>query len=144
MNSIELTGKLTKKPEIRYTSTSKAVVVINIYEPDEKTFLDITFWEDKAEEIKELSSDTEIEINGYVRKRSYEDKNHRKIYVTEIIGKSFNIPKESSIEENQHFNNEDIVVDENRQQIGEIKTKEDDPYVDFGNIIELSDDDIAF
>ena len=84
MNKITISGKLTKNAELRYTSTSKAVVTLNIYESDEKTFLDITCWEDVAESSKDLVKDEAVYIEGYIRKRSYEDKDRKKVYITEI------------------------------------------------------------
>ena len=128
MNKVVLSGKLTKDVEVNYTSSNKAIAKLNIYEADQKTFLDITCWEELAKSVGDLAKDVEVNIEGYIKKRSYEDKNGHKVYVTEILASSCN----QSVETPESSN------------LGEVKAEENDPFKDFGNEVELTDDDLPW
>ena len=126
MNKVELTGKLTKNAELKYTSTNKAITKINIYEEDAKTFLDIILWEQVAEIAKDFKKDDIIKIIGIVRKRSYEDKDKKKIYITEITASECSLLEESTTEYVSPYDFE------NKQQ-------EEDPFKDFGDSLVIDD-----
>jgi len=129
MNKLTLTGKLTKDAEIRYVGDNKALTTLNIYETDEKTFLDITCWEEVAESVSNFHKDELININGYIKKRSYDDKNTgKKVYVTEI----FALNVSGCEPENDEVKPSDF-MDNN-----------DQAFADFGETVELNEDDIAF
>lgn len=126
MNKVVLSGKLTKDVEINYTMSHKAIAKLNIYEPDQKTFLDITCWEEIAEAVKDFAKDDEVSIEGYIKKRSYEDKNQHKVYVTEILALSCI----KGVEVPESHNLGDSV--------------EEDPFKEFGEEIELNDSDLPW
>ena len=141
MNKLTLTGKLTKDAECKYTSNNKSIASLNIYEEDEKTFLDITCWEDVADSVKNLVKDDVVTIEGYVKKRSYEDNySHKKIYVTEVLALSV-------IKADTPYNEGDVVTIDG--QVGTVSTKEVspydfipkevDPFADFGESVSIDD-----
>ena len=95
MNQVVLIGRLTKDPQIRYSSQSQMAVanftlaVDRIKGRDDKDpgadFPDIVAFGKTAEIIeKYVTKGSLIGVNGRLQTRSYE-KDGRKVYVTEVI-----------------------------------------------------------
>lgn len=93
MNSVVMVGRLTRDPELRFIAGSgKAVATfaIAVDRPfaKEKTadFFNIVVWGKPAENAANyLSKGSQVAVKGYLTSRSYEDKEHIKRYVTEIV-----------------------------------------------------------
>ena len=87
-------GRLARDPEMRYTTTGKAIasftVAVNGYGKDSKAeFIPCVAWEGTAELIgNNCVKGTEALVEGRLQVRSY-DKNGEKKYVTEVIVISF-------------------------------------------------------
>lgn len=90
MNKVILKGRLARDPEMRYTTTGKAIVsfslAVNGYGKDSKAeFIPCVAWERTAELIgNNCVKGTEALVEGRLQVRSY-DKNGEKRYVTEVI-----------------------------------------------------------
>ena len=94
LNKVILMGRLTKDPEIRHTNSGKAVASFTIatdngYGDDKKTdFINCVAWEGTAVFIeKHFTKGQLIIIDGRISTRNYEDREGRKIYVTEVLVK---------------------------------------------------------
>ena len=96
MNKIILMGRLTKDPEVRYTQTSNAMVTsftlaVNrrfIAQGQERQadFLPIVSWNKTAEFVaKYFKKGQQVAVIGRVETRNYDDKDGKKVYVTEVI-----------------------------------------------------------
>lgn len=94
MNEIILTGRLTKDPEVRYTTTQKVVTTFAVavnrdvknaegnYETD---FFNCVVWGKQAELAgNTLKKGSKILLTGRVQNRSYESNGEKK-YFTEVI-----------------------------------------------------------
>lgn len=142
MNKVFLIGRLTKDPELRYTNNNIPTVSFSIainrpFENQngvrEADFINIVVWRKQAENVKKyVFKGSLVAIDGRIQTRNYEDKDGKKVYVTEVVADSVQFleskqQKESSYKDDVKTTNVD-----------------NDPYVDFGQNIELSDDDIAF
>ena len=95
MNSVQLIGRLTKVPEVRYTSGSQmAVATFNlaISRPTKKDgreevdFPRCTAFGKTAETIeKYLTKGDQVGIEGRIQTGSYEDRNGNTVYTTDVI-----------------------------------------------------------
>lgn len=91
MNKIILIGRLTKKPELKTTSNNKSVcnfsIAVNRKVNNKETdFFNCQAWEKTGEFVeKYFDKGSMISIVGRVQNRSWEDKDGKKNYITEII-----------------------------------------------------------
>ena len=99
MNKVLLTGRLTRDPELRYTSNNKAVCNFTIatnrpvVRDGEKIadFINCIVWGKTAENLsKYQSKGSLVGIDGRLESRSYDDKDGNKRYVPEVASKRFN------------------------------------------------------
>lgn len=94
MNKVILKGRLARDPEMRYTTTGKAIasftVAVNGYGNDAKAeFIPCVAWEGTAQIIGDnCVKGSEALVEGRLQVRSY-DKNGEKRYVTEVIVTTF-------------------------------------------------------
>lgn len=81
MNTINLTGRLTKDVELKQTQTGKTVTTSSIavkrpMTKDTTDFFSVVFWEQKANFLAQYAKKgSRIGVNGYLTARKYTDKN---------------------------------------------------------------------
>ena len=96
MNKVELLGRLTKDPEIKYTQTNNTAVAnfslaVNrrfTKEGEERQadFINIIAWGKTAEFCnKYFKKGMQIALVGRIQTRNWEDEQGQKHYVTEVI-----------------------------------------------------------
>lgn len=90
MNSINLIGRLTAKPELKYTTENKAIlkfnVAINRPGKEEADFPRVTAFGKTAENMeKYLDKGSMIGVSGRIQTGSYKDKEGKTVYTTDII-----------------------------------------------------------
>ena len=100
MNHVILSGRLTKDPEIRYTSNNKAVASLTLAVDDGKDkdgerktqYIPCVAWEKTAELIdKHFLKGDPLTVIGKISVRSYE-KDGQKKYVTEVVVNGIEFP----------------------------------------------------
>jgi single-strand DNA-binding protein len=96
MNKVILMGRLTRDPEVRYTSTNNTLVAsfslaINRRfskqgEEKQADFINIVAW-DKTGEFcsKYFKKGMQVAVIGRIQTRNYDDKDGKKVYVTEVV-----------------------------------------------------------
>ena len=96
MNKVVLMGRLTRDPEVRYTSTNNTLVAsfslavnrrfARAGEERQADFINITAW-DKTGEFcsKYFKKGQQVGVIGRIQTRNYDDKDGKKVYVTEVI-----------------------------------------------------------
>lgn len=141
MNKFIGTGNLTKDIEVRMTETSKITVLQNTIamRNDYKnsngeygtTFINFVAYRNNAEFLnKYASKGSKVLIEGRLNNRSYEKQDGTKAYITEVIADKVELLSSPVKTE------------------APVKTvKEEpanDPFKDFGNSLELTDDDLPF
>ena len=89
MNNWNGIGNLVREVDLKKTQSGKSVanftLAINRY-GDEVDFLDFVAWEQRADVLaKYTTKGTKIGVTGSVQKRSYENKEGNKVYITEIV-----------------------------------------------------------
>lgn len=91
MNKVILIGRLVSDPELKYTPNGKTVCNVTIAcdkynKEDGAEFVDCVVWNKAAENLAQyMSKGRQVAIEGSLQKRSYEDKNGNKRYVTEVV-----------------------------------------------------------
>lgn len=106
MNSVNLTGNLTKAPELRTTAHGVSVCTFTVavnsgFGESRKTdFIPVVTWRSVAENCaKFLGKGNKVGVTGRISTRSYDDSNGIKRYVTEVIANDvdFLTPRDSSV-----------------------------------------------
>ena len=95
MNKACLTGRLTAKPELRYTDTNVAYARFNLavnrnftneQGEREADFIGCVAWKKTAETVaNHLDKGSQIGVEGRIQTGSYDDNNGNKRYTTDII-----------------------------------------------------------
>ena len=157
MNKALLIGRLTKDPELRATSTGRNVCQFSIAVnrnftnangEREADFINCVVWDKQAENlVKYQKKGNQIAVDGRIQTRNYDDKDGKKVYVTEILASniSFLDSKGTGATGNTSFNNlpEPPMVDTSSNNM-ETVSVEKDPFEAFGDSIEISDNDLPF
>lgn len=156
MNKAMLIGRLVKDPELKMTETSKREVcqfTIAVNRPytnedgeRQADFINCVVWDKLAENLaKYQKKGNQIAVEGRIQTRNYEDKDGKRVYVTEII--STNITFLDSKGTSDSVNNlEEPPVKAGPitgEQIDSIPT-ENDPFANFGNEVQINDSDLPF
>ena len=95
MNKVILMGRLTRDPEVRYTTNTNALVcsyslAVNRRfktegQPD-ADFINIVTWGKTAEFCsKYFTKGQQVGVIGRMQTRNYDDKDGKKVYVTEVV-----------------------------------------------------------
>ena len=130
MNRTVLVGRLTKDPDLRYTSSGTAVASFllavnrsfkNQSGEREADFINCIIWRKAAENFANFThKGSLVGVDGRIQTRNYENKEGNRVYVTEIIvenfdlleSKSSNQNSQSGQQNNQHSNNDQIDIDD--------------------------------
>ena len=164
MNKAILIGRLTRDPELRTTPTGRNVcqfsvavsrTFTNANGEREADFINCVVWDKQAENlVKYQKKGNQIAVDGRIQTRNYEDKDGKRVYVTEILANniSFLDSKGSSAGNSNSFNNFNnlpeppIERNNNVASMPDIETVsvEKDPFEAFGDSIEISDNDLPF
>lgn len=95
MNTVQLIGRLTKAPELKYTPSSIATTSFtlavnrnftNAQGEREADFIMCVAWRKTAELVCQyLNKGLLVGINGHIQTRNYENQQGQRVYVTEVI-----------------------------------------------------------
>ena len=83
-----------------------------------------------------------IAIEGRIQTRNYDGADGKKVYVTEVVADNFEFLESKGQRANNNIETYQTETYENEDM--PTTNVSDEPYIDFGDTIELSDDDIAF
>ena len=117
MNKVQLVGRLTRDPELRYTQTTNSLVTtFNLAvnrrfakqgEERQADFITIVAWNKTAEFIhKYFKKGLKVVIAGRLQTRTYDDDKGSKHYITEVIAEEveFADSKRDNASEDAEFN----------------------------------------
>ncbi len=95
LNKVILMGRLTKDPEVRYTSNTNTLVCSFTLAVDRSfkregqptaDFINIVAWSKTGEFCsKYFTKGQQVAVTGRLQTRNYDDKDGKKVYVTEVI-----------------------------------------------------------
>lgn len=136
-NNFFFIGRLTKNPELKYTSSNKAVSQVDLAitnTKDDTTFVSITLFEKMAENVHKYCEKGDlIGFQGCVKNHNWEDSKGVKHYDYTFLANRMSFLQTKT-------NNQQ----EPKQAENVKKSTDEQIYADFGDSIEISDDDIAF
>lgn len=141
MNKALLIGRLTRDPELRYTTSNIAVTTFTLAvnrpkRPDkeqESDFINIVVWNKQAENCsKYLLKGSQVAIEGRIQVRNYTDDSGKKHYVTEVVAENVQFLESKKVE-----NTEKPLKQDNPYRDMSIKTEVQQQF-------EYTDDDLPF
>lgn len=154
MNRVDLVGRLTTKPELRYTNSQLPYVrfsvavnrtFTNAQGEREADFINIVAWRKQAENIcRYLNKGSLVSIEGRIQTGSYDDKDGNRRYTTEVVAdsvqflesKSQSQGRDQGMSYNSNQNNNVSPYDYQNNNSVDVA---DDPFADFGDSISLDD-----
>lgn len=133
MNKVILIGRLTKNPELRFTSSNIAVTTFSLavdrIGSEETDFIDIVVWRKQAENCnKYLEKGSKVAVEGSIQKRSYENKNGEKRYLTEVVAENvqFLDTKNKVQQETNEYKDSSVKTETNALESLDVKIEDDD------------------
>ncbi len=163
MNKVFLIGRLTRDPELRYTSSNIAVATFflavnrtftNSSGEREADFINIVVWRKQAENVKNyLSQGSQVAIDGRIQSRSYETEEGKRRYITEVVADNveFISSKRDNNDNKPSQNNtksvsskEEVTPYDFPDEQAKTTDVDNNPFADFGANVEISDDELPF
>lgn len=160
INRTVLVGRLTKDPELRYTSSNIAfarfTLAVNrtFAGPNgerEADFIQCIAWRKQAENLARfVHKGSLIGVEGRIQTGSYDDKDGTRKYTTDVVADSVqflepkgdeNTPDDSGYSQDSGFNNDyrqDFYQDRNQNQPQQQRRRESTP------VIDVTEDDLPF
>ncbi|MDK1720199.1 single-stranded DNA-binding protein [Dellaglioa algida] len=139
MNRINLVGRLTADPELKYTAAGAAVLSGTIAVPRnfknaqgeyESDFVRYKVWRKSAEIFANYThKGSRVAIDGRLEIGSYDDKNGNKVYTADVVVDQFDFLNSKS---------------ESTQRPATTQQTNIDPFANNGQQIDISDDNIPF
>ena len=151
MNRVFLIGRLTKDVELRTIASGSTVANFSIAVQRPFTsqngergvdFFNCVIWNKPAENLaKYCSKGSQIAVEGRVENRSYDAQDGSKRYITEIQASNVEFLGTKGSNDSEY-----VQTNNNSGYTPDIATTDvtEDPFKDFGNSVELSDDDLPF
>ena len=159
MNKVVLVGRLTAKPELRYTPANVAFLrfTVAVNRPfankdgnREADFINVVCWRNQAETIaKYFDKGNLISLEGRIQTGSYDDKDGNKRYTTDVALENFefveskNARAQSSSNSNYDYVPEPTPYDyltnnSNNNQQNSVDVA-NDPFAEFGDSVTIDD-----
>ena len=155
MNRVELIGRITKDPELRYTSSNIATTrfTLAVNRPFQgqngeqgTDFISIVVWRKQAENVKKyVSKGSLVAVEGRIQTGSYE-KDGQRIYTTDVVADNVQFLESKSQSQNRQSGDDNMTPADfvNQDNMDNESDMSDEVFANFGDSIEISDDDIAF
>lgn len=101
INNVVLIGRLTKDPDLRYTSNGTATASFNLAVnrsfknangDREADFINCVIWRKPAETLANYAhKGTLLGVTGRIQTRNYENQQGQRVYVTEVVVENFQL-----------------------------------------------------
>ena len=89
INTVVITGRLTKDIELRRTTSGKTCTSFTLAvnrNKQETDFINCVAWDKVAELLERYThKGSQIGVEGRIQTRNYDDKNGKKVYITEVL-----------------------------------------------------------
>ncbi len=136
INEVTLMGNVTRDPDLRYTSGGTAVLSFSLatnrrYKKgeewvDEPSFHNITVWNSAETLGQRVKKGTRLIVQGRIQTRSWEDKEGKKQYKTEVVGDRVILVSRYEGANEEMSNNKAMVKESNN----EVTSDNDDETID--------------
>lgn len=150
MNRVMLIGRLTAKPELRYTGSnipfarfSVAVnrTFSNSQGQRETDFINVVVWRKQAENVCNfLDKGSLVSVEGRLQTGSYDDKDGNKRYSMDVVGDSVQFLESKSQAQSRMSNTDNVSpYDYQDSSYNNDISVENDPFADFGDSVSIDD-----
>ena len=150
MNRVMLIGRLTAKPELRYTGSNLpysrfSVAVNRTYNnaqgQRETDFINVVVWRKQAENVCNfLDKGSLVSVEGRIQTGSYDDKDGNKRYTMEVVADSVQFLETRAQAQNRsQTSNEPSPYDYQNAATTNNVDIADDPFADFGDSVSIDD-----
>ena len=160
MNKVFLIGRLTRDTELRYTGNNTAVASFGIAVNRNFTnqqgerdadFFNVTVWRKQAENVKNyLSKGSQVAIEGRLQSNTYDDANGQiRTSIDAVADNVEFIGSRNSSGNSNNMNSSASNAGPTPYDFGDTPEPkgtdvDSNPFADFGNSIEISDDELPF
>ena len=148
MNRAMLVGRLTTKPELRYTSSNLpfarfSVAVNRTYSnaqgERETDFINVVVWRKQAENVCNfLNKGSLVSVEGRIQSGSYDDKDGNKRYTMEVVADSVQFLESKSQSQNRSQASSEPSPYDYQTTTNSVDVA-DDPFADFGDSVSIDD-----
>ena len=142
MNKVELIGRITTDPELKYTQSNKAYTRFTLAVnrgfknedgESEADFISVVAWEKRAETIcKYVKKGNRLGLVGRIQTGSYEKEDGTRGYLTDVIVGELEFLENKPKEEKP------------APEYQESSSSDEDPFAEFGDSIQIEDNDLPF
>lgn len=152
MNRVMLIGRITAKPELRYTGSnipySRFSVAVNRTFSNsqgqrETDFINVIIWRKQAENVCNfLDKGSLVSVEGRIQTGSYDDKDGNKRYTMDVVADSVQFLESKSQSQNRmnsSYGDNVSPYDYQDTQVNDVNVA-DDPFADFGDSVSIDDD----
>ena len=157
INRAVLTGRLTRDPELRTTQSGLSVAAFNLAVDRQYSnsqgkrdtdFISCVIWRKSAENFCNFTSKGSlVGIDGRIQTRNYDDKDGKRVYVTEVVVDNFALLESKKDRQNNNngnnINNHSGNYSKNNNSAN-YGNNNQDPFNNSGDTIDISDDDLPF
>ncbi len=168
INRVVLVGRLTRDPELRYTTNGAAVASFtvavnrqftNSQGEREADFINCVIWRKAAENFSNFTNKGSlVGIDGRLQTRNYENQQGQRVYVTETVVDNFSLlesrtdRKPTDGQQSKSINSNDFSgkgangqqKQNTNQTYSNANQTNSDPFADNSKPIDISDDDLPF
>ncbi|WP_429961110.1 single-stranded DNA-binding protein [Enterococcus sp. DIV1096b] len=155
INNIVLVGRLTKDPDLRYTTSGTGVATFtlavnrNFTSADgtrEADFINCVIWRKPAETLANYAKKgVLIGVTGRIQTRSYDNQQGQKVYVTEVIADNFQLLESKKVDSSQNTQGSGVSNSQTNNYTRNQQNTNSATADPFGNSsIDISDDDLPF
>ncbi|UQS82123.1 single-stranded DNA-binding protein [Bombilactobacillus folatiphilus] len=171
INRSVLVGRLTRDPDLRYTSNGTAVATFTVAVNRQFTnsngerdadFINCVIWRKSAENFANFThKGSLVGIDGRIQTRNYENQQGQRVYVTEVVVENFSLlepksansnnnnggyqnPAGNNAMANSNPNSTNNFNNNTNQNSNAKPSLDEDPFADNTQSIDISDDDLPF
>ncbi|CAD7482717.1 single-stranded DNA-binding protein [Lacticaseibacillus paracasei] len=160
LNSVSLTGRLTRNVDLRYTQSGTAVGSFTLAVDRkfkskngerETDFVNCQIWRKSAENFANFTKKGSlVGVEGRIQTRTYDNAQGQKVFVTEVIVDNFALLESRQTSQNssksQQTANASATATTNASQTAPNASRANttDPFANNGKPLDISDDDLPF
>ncbi|WP_423492939.1 single-stranded DNA-binding protein [Lacticaseibacillus paracasei] len=160
LNSVSLTGRLTRDVDLRYTQSGTAVGSFTLAVDRkfkskngerETDFVNCQIWRKSAENFANFTKKGSlVGVEGRIQTRTYDNAQGQKVFVTEVIVDNFALLESRQTSQNspksQQTANTSATATTSTSQTAANSTRANatDPFANNGQPLDISDDDLPF
>lgn len=156
LNRVVLVGRLVRDPDLKYTGTNGTAVAnftIAVNRPfkskdgeQDADFINCVVWRKPAENLANyMKKGNQIGVDGRLQSRTYDDKDGKKVFVTEVVADSVQFLEPKNSQDNTGNEQQSTSNSQKGTQNQSNSTpNQNDPFKNDGTPIDIEDDDLPF